>query len=93
MTASPLISVVVPNYNHARYLDQRLQSILNQTYRNIEVIILDDCSIDNSLEVISKYTYDSRIVSVIVRDCLEMLKISREGNNLRRSAIIVMIKK
>lgn len=68
MTASPLISVVVPNYNHARYLDQRLQSILNQTYRNIEVIILDDCSSDNSLEVISKYTNDPRVVSVIVNE-------------------------
>lgn len=61
----PLISVIVPNYNHARYLDQRLKTILNQTYRNIEVIILDDCSSDNSLEIISNYTSDPRVSAVI----------------------------
>lgn len=64
----PLVSVIIPNYNHARFLDQRLQSVLNQTYRNIEVIILDDCSTDNSLEVIEKYRSDARIVDVIVNE-------------------------
>lgn len=66
--ALPLVSVIIPNYNHARFLDQRLQSVLNQTYRNIEVIILDDCSTDNSLEVIEKYRSDTRIVDVIVNE-------------------------
>lgn len=65
MLESPLVSVIVPNYNHAQYLDQRLNSILNQTYRNIEVIVLDDCSTDNSLEIIQKYTSDSRIAHVV----------------------------
>ena len=64
----PLVSVIIPNYNHARFLDQRLQSVLDQTYRNIEVIILDDCSTDNSLEVIEKYRSDTRIVDVIVNE-------------------------
>jgi glycosyltransferase involved in cell wall biosynthesis len=45
---SPLISVIVPNYNHEKYLKQRLESIFNQTYPNFEVILLDDCSTDNS---------------------------------------------
>lgn len=67
-THLPLVSVIIPNYNHARFLDQRLQSVLNQTYRNIEVIILDDYSTDNSLEVIDKYRSDSRIVDVIVNE-------------------------
>lgn len=66
--ALPLVSVIIPNYNHARFLDQRLQSVLNQTYRNIEVIILDDCSTDNSLEVIEKYRSDARIADVIVNE-------------------------
>lgn len=66
--SNPLVSVIVPNYNHSVYLDQRLQSVLCQTYKNIEVIILDDCSTDNSLEVIEKYRSDSRIVSVVVND-------------------------
>ena len=65
---SPLVSVIIPNYNHAKYLDQRLKSILNQSYSNIEVIILDDCSTDNSIEVIDKYKYDTRIKSILVNE-------------------------
>ncbi|MCP5091731.1 MAG: glycosyltransferase [Gammaproteobacteria bacterium] len=50
--ADPLVSVIVPNYNHARFLDQRLQSIFDQGYQNLEIIVLDDKSPDNSIEVI-----------------------------------------
>lgn len=48
---NPLVSVIIPNCNHARYLEERIDSVLNQTYRNFEVIILDDCSTDNSCEI------------------------------------------
>ena len=48
---SPLVSVIIPNYNHAKFLDERIQSVLNQTYQNFEVIILDDKSTDNSVEL------------------------------------------
>jgi glycosyltransferase involved in cell wall biosynthesis len=57
----PKVSVILPNYNYARYLDERIQSILNQTYKDFELIIVDDASTDNSLEVISKYTDDKRV--------------------------------
>lgn len=50
-----LVSVIVPNYNHAPYLRQRLDSIFNQTFQDFEVIILDDCSTDNSKEIIEEY--------------------------------------
>jgi glycosyltransferase involved in cell wall biosynthesis/GT2 family glycosyltransferase len=49
------VSVIVPNFNYARYLDQRLQSIFNQSFRDFEVIILDDASTDNSIEVLSQW--------------------------------------
>jgi glycosyltransferase involved in cell wall biosynthesis len=49
------VSVIIPNYNHAEYLKQRIDSILNQTYRDFELIILDDGSNDNSREIIDDY--------------------------------------
>lgn len=60
-----LVSVIIPNYNHARYLDERISSVLNQSYQNIEVIILDDCSTDTSCEVIDKYKHNPKIKHII----------------------------
>ncbi len=57
------VSVIIPNYNHAQFLPKRIESVINQTYGDIEVIILDDCSTDNSQEIIEKYAAnDNRIV-------------------------------
>lgn len=64
----PLVSVIIPNYNHARYIDKRILSILCQTYKNYEVIILDDCSTDDSVERIEKYKNDSHISTIIVNE-------------------------
>ena len=63
---NPLVSVIIPNYNHARYLDERIQSVLNQTFQNFEVIILDDKSTDNSVEVINKYKDNPHITNIVV---------------------------
>ncbi|MCL2484580.1 MAG: glycosyltransferase [Endomicrobia bacterium] len=51
----PLVSVIVPNYNHAKYLRKRLDSIYSQTYKNIEVLLLDDFSTDESREILTRY--------------------------------------
>ena len=60
------VTAIVPNYNHARYLPQRIESILNQTYPLIDIVILDDCSTDNSREVIDAYVqkYPGRVKSI-----------------------------
>lgn len=52
-TQKPLVSVIVPSYNHANYICQTLESIFSQTYDNIELIVIDDCSIDDSVSVIN----------------------------------------
>ncbi len=64
----PLVSVIIPNYNHAEYLKPRIDSVLNQTYENIEVIILDDCSTDNSANVIMHYANHPRVKKIIFND-------------------------
>lgn len=51
-----LVSVIVPVYNSEKYLNKCLDSILNQTYKNIEVVIIDDGSTDNSLSICKKYS-------------------------------------
>lgn len=61
----PEISVIMPVYNAADFLTESIESILNQTFTNFELIILNDKSTDNSLEVISKYQRsDSRIIII-----------------------------
>jgi glycosyltransferase involved in cell wall biosynthesis len=52
---NPKISVIVPNYNHSLYLRKRLDSIYSQTYQNIEVILLDDASTDESTQILQEY--------------------------------------
>ena len=51
----PAISVIIPMYNAEKYIGECLQSLLNQTLKNLEVIIVDDCSTDNSLAVAEKF--------------------------------------
>jgi len=57
----PAVSVIVPNYNHSRYLRRRIGSILAQTYQDFELILLDDCSTDHSREILESYAEDSRV--------------------------------
>lgn len=54
------VSIIVPNYNHELYLEERLQSIYAQTYKNYEVILLDDCSTDQSTNILKKYAEQYR---------------------------------
>lgn len=59
------VSVIIPNYNHATYLPWRIESVLQQDFEDIEIIILDDYSSDNSREIIESYAVrDSRIMFV-----------------------------
>lgn len=57
----PKVSIVIPSYNYSQYLDERIQSLLNQTYQDFELIIVDDASTDNSVEVIKNYEGDPRV--------------------------------
>lgn len=61
-----LISIIVPAYNIADYLPRCLDSIINQTYKNLEIIVISDGSIDNTNEIITKYAEkDNRIVPIL----------------------------
>lgn len=62
------VSVIIPNYNHAKYLKQRIDSVLNQTYQNFELIILDDRSTDNSVRIINEYKGNPKISHIIFNE-------------------------
>lgn len=57
----PLVSIMIPNFNHSRFLDECIQSAVNQTYENLEIVVLDNASTDNSVEVAAKYMTDARV--------------------------------
>lgn len=52
---TPKVSVVIPTYNHARYLPYALESVINQTYSNLEVFVIDDGSNDGTAEIVNPY--------------------------------------
>lgn len=54
----PVVSVMFLSYNHGAYLEQAVKSVLGQTYQDFEIIFSDDCSNDNTMEIISKYESD-----------------------------------
>lgn len=61
MKIAPKVSVLIPTYNYAHILDVTIQSVLNQTFTDFELIIVDNCSKDNTVEVVQKYLNDTRV--------------------------------
>ncbi len=58
MTEFPLVSILCLSYNQQRFLVESLESLKSQTYHNIEILICDDCSKDNSVEIINNWIKD-----------------------------------
>lgn len=68
MNSSPLVSIIIPNYNHARFLPARLESVIAQTYQNFELILLDDHSSDNSVDIMNEYRDNPHVSFIIVNE-------------------------
>ena len=69
MKKFPLVSVIIPTFNHGKYLDKALNSVLNQTYTNFEIIVIDNNSDDNTDDIVKKFN-DKRI---------QFIKINNKG--------------
>lgn len=76
---SNLISVILPVYNGAPYLDEAIKSILSQTYSNFEFIIINDGSTDNSLEIINRHKSIDDRIKVISRENRGLISSLNEG--------------
>ncbi len=64
----PAVSVVIPNYNYSKYLDGRISSILSQTFTDYELILLDDASTDNSVEILNRYKDNPHVARIVVNE-------------------------
>ena len=71
----PVISVIVPIYNAEKYLEGCIQSVLNQTYRNFELILIDDGSQDNSYKICKNYENGCNTAKEIFKDVKDNCKI------------------
>lgn len=60
ITETELVSIIMPNYNGAKFLKETIDSVVNQTYKNWELLFVDDCSTDNSVDLVAQYK-DPRI--------------------------------
>ena len=72
-----MVSVVMPNYNGGKFIADSINSVLNQTFSNIELIIVDDNSTDNSLKIIQ--TFNEKRIKII---CLSVNKGVSNARNI-----------
>lgn len=63
---APAVSVIIPNYNHEPYLRQRIESVLNQTFDDFELILLDDCSTDYSPALLESYRNHPKVAHLVL---------------------------
>ncbi|MEE3349561.1 MAG: glycosyltransferase family A protein [Candidatus Gastranaerophilaceae bacterium] len=73
----PLVSVIMPVYNKEEYIEKCLDSAINQTYKNIEIICVNDCSTDKSLEILEKYAQKDSRIKIINNETRQRAGISR----------------
>ena len=86
----PLVSVVIPAYNQAEFLAETIQSVLNQTYQNFEIIIVNDLSTDNTDEVVGRFK-DGRIKYIVHEKNMRLPATRNTGMQASRGDIIALL--
>ncbi|MEF3401434.1 glycosyltransferase family A protein, partial [Listeria monocytogenes] len=67
-TKNPLVSVIIPTYNVEEYIEECIVSIQKQTYENLEIVVVDDCSSDNTFEILCRLAKDDTRIKVFQND-------------------------
>ena len=87
-------TVLIANYNNAKYIDRCVNSVINQTYKKLEIIFIDDSSTDDSLKVIKKY---SKKIKVIKKNnklgvgCFDQIETYHEGFKKSKGKVIFLL--
>ncbi|NJD98894.1 glycosyltransferase [Thermococcus sp. LS1] len=88
----PTVSVIMPSYNHSRFIEEAIQSVLNQTFDDFELIIIDDSSSDNSQEIIQKFAeIDSRIKPIFHKKNMGIARTLNDGLRASKGEFIAFI--
>ncbi len=75
----PLVSIITPLYNSEAFIDQTIKSILNQTYSNWELLLIDDCSTDNTIQIATKYVTTNSNIKLLQNKTNSGAAISRNN--------------
>ena len=84
-----LVSIVVASYNHAEFLAQRMDSLVAQTYPDIEIIVIDDCSTDDSWQVLQRYENDPRVRLIARERNGGWVAVSNQGIELSKGEFVI----
>jgi len=88
----PLVSVILPTFNRAASLSKAIESALSQTYKNFELVIIDDCSIDETLALLTAYAKrDNRIIVLRNEENLGLVKSLNKGIQRAKGAYIARL--
>ncbi len=93
MTDFGLVSIITPSYNCSQFIGETIESIQSQSYTNWELLVTDDCSSDNSREVIKSYAEkDPRIkllilIRILVQEWHVIIQLKKPKEDISRSAI------
>lgn len=89
MTSLPLVSVIIPCYNAENFVESAVRSIMEQTYSNLEIIVIDDCSTDNTPKILEKLSgEDSRIIYIRNESNLKLVRTLNKGLKLCQGEFI-----
>lgn len=84
-----LVSVIVASYNHAEFLEQRMDSLINQTYQDIEILVIDDCSPDNSVEILRGYESHPKVRLIIRKQNGGWVTVSNQGVEMSAGEFVI----
>ena len=86
-----LVSIIIPVYNVASYLDECLNSVINQTYNNLEIILIDDGSTDDSLEICNLFAKKDKRIKVLHQDNAGVSSARNRGLNIITGKYVLFI--
>ncbi|MEO5865336.1 MAG: glycosyltransferase [Nitrospiraceae bacterium] len=89
VSRSGWVTAVVASYNHAEFLVQRMESLIAQTYRDLEILVIDDCSTDNSVEVLRKYQAHPKVTLVVHEQNRGWVSVSNQGVEMARGEFVI----